>query len=102
MFATDWNARGMNLGKGWIGKQCAPFVSTISGCDIAAACVGREIKHVSVSARGEYDGVRRVAIDFSCAQTPRNNSLRLSINDHQIQHLGLWNHPYGACGDLPA
>src|SRR5207245_8422077 len=61
MFTTDRDARGMNLRKGWIGKERAPFRSTISGCDIAAARIGREIKCVSVSAGGEHDGVGRVS-----------------------------------------
>src|SRR5262245_13641537 len=40
MFAADRNARGMNLREGWVGKKSSPFVSAISGRDIAAARIG--------------------------------------------------------------
>src|SRR6266480_1602777 len=48
IFATDRDARGMNLGEGWVRKERASFVSAIGGCDVASACVSGEIKYVSI------------------------------------------------------
>ena len=58
----------MNLREAGIGEERAFFVGAIGGGDVAAARVGREIKHVSVSAGREHDGIGRVPFDFSGAR----------------------------------
>src|SRR6266567_2828024 len=102
MFATDRDAGGMNLGECWIGKERAPFVSTIGGRNIAAARVGREIKYISVSAGGEHNRIGCACLDLSRAQVAGDNSLGVSVGNYQIEHLRLWEHSYGAGSDLTA
>ena len=100
MFATDRDAGGMNLGEGGIGKERAPFVSAVGGGHIAAAGVGRKVKNVSISAGCEDHSIARVLVDLSRAQAAGDNSLGISIDDHQIEHLCLRKHLDIACGDL--
>ena len=58
----------MNLCEAGIGEERASFVSAIGGGDVAAARIGREIKHISVSPGGEHDGIRlRASRFFRCA-----------------------------------
>ena len=65
MFATDRDARRMNLREGGIRKERAFFVSAIRGRHIAAACVGRKIKNVPVPAGREHDCVADVLVHLS-------------------------------------
>jgi len=102
MFAADRNARGMNLREGWIGKKGSLFVGTISGCDIAAARIGREIIDVPISAAGEDDRVGRVSLDVSRSQAASDDSLGLPVHNHQIEHLCLREHLHCAGSDLTA
>ena len=92
----------MDLGEGWVCKERASFVSAIRCGHIASARIRREIKHVAVSAAREHDRVRSVPLDFSRAQVSSDDSLRLSVDDHQIEHLCLRKHPHCAGGDLSA
>src|SRR5258705_13644477 len=91
----------MNLCEGWIGKKRASFVGAIGRCDVAAACVGRQIEYVSVSPAGEHDGDRCVPLHFSRAQVPSDDSLVLATDDHQVEHLCVWQHSDVAGGVLP-
>src|SRR5512132_3788327 len=92
----------MTLCEGWIGEERASFVCAIGRCDVAAACVGRKIEHVSVSPAGEYDCIRCVPLHFSRAQVPSDDSLGLATDDHQVEPLGVWQHSHGAGAGLPA
>jgi len=92
----------MNLGECWIGEERASFVSAIRCCDVAAARVGRQIEHVSVSSAGEHDCIRCVPLYFSRAQIPSDDSLGLFIDDHQVEHLCEWKHLHRSRGDLTA
>ena len=102
MFATNRDAGGMNLRKGWIGKKRAPFVSAVRGRNIAAARISREIKYVSVSAGGEDNGLGCVGVDLSGAQAAGDNSLGVSIDNYQIEHLRLREHSHRVGSDLAA
>src|SRR4029077_5748843 len=92
----------MNLCEGWIGEKRASFVSAICCCHVAPACVGRQIEHVAVSTAREHDGIRCVPFHFSRAQVSSDNSLGLTIDDHQVEHLCEWKHLHHARGDLAA
>src|SRR6266511_3939147 len=102
VFATDRDAGGMNLREGRIREERASFVSTICGRDIASARVGREIKHVSISASREHHSIRSVSLDFSGTEIAGDDSLGMSLNNHQVEHLSLWKHLHCAGRDLTA
>src|SRR5215468_1073446 len=102
MFTANRNAGGMNLGEGWISKKRPLFVGTISGCDIGAARIGREIIDVPISAAGEDDCVGRVSLDVSRSQAASDDSLGLPVQNHQIEHLCLREHAHCAGSDLAA
>ena len=90
----------MNLCEGRICKQRAPFVSTVRRRDVASSRVGRKIKDVSVSPSGDYDSIRRVPFDFSGAQIPSDDSLGMSLDNHEVEHLRLRKHLHCADSDL--
>src|SRR5690349_22734818 len=90
----------MNLCEGWIGEECASFISAIRRRHVAATRIRRKIEHVAVAAAGQYDGVRCVPLDFSRAQISSDDSLGLLINDHQVEHLCERKHLHSARGDL--
>ena len=92
----------MNLGEGWIRKERAPFVSAIGGRDIAAACVSREIKHISISAGREHDSIRCVSFNFSRIQASGHDSLGVSVDNHEVEHFRLGKHLHRAGRDLTA
>src|SRR5204863_2523719 len=94
------DAGGMNLSETGVRKQCPLFISAISGGHIAAARVRREIKSVSVTAGGEHDRIGRVIVDLAGAQIARHDSLGMTIDKHQVEHLALWKHLHRAGGDL--
>src|SRR5439155_7750997 len=87
---------------GWVRKERASFVSAIGGGYVAAARVGREIKHVSISAGREHDSIRRVSFNFSGAQATGHNSFGMPFDNHEVEHLRLRKHLQRARGDLTA
>ena len=91
----------MNLGETGVGEERAFFVSAISGGDVAAACVSREIKNISVAPGGENDRVGGVSLYFSANEISRDDSFGVSIYEDDIEHLRLWKHPNRAGSDLP-
>src|ERR1700730_14363951 len=92
----------MDLRETGIGEERAFLVSAICGGDVAAARIGRKIKDVAVSAGGEDNGIGGVPVDLTGNEIARDNSLGVAVDNHQIEHLGLWKHLHGAGGDLPA
>src|SRR5207247_10520547 len=102
MFATDRDARWMNLRKGGIREERTFFVSAICGRYIAPACISRKIKNVSIPAGGEHDRVARVLVHLSGAQAARDDSLGVPIDDYQVEHLSVWRHLQTARRDLAA
>src|SRR5437660_835805 len=97
-----WNAGRMDLREAGIGEERALFVGAIRGGDVATARVGREVKDVAVAASREHNGVGRVLVDLSRDQVARDDSLGVTIYNHQVEHLGLRKHLHGASGDLAA
>ena len=92
----------MDLGEAGIGEERAFFVSAIGGGDVAAARIGREIKNISVTAGREHDRVGRVLLDLSRNQIARDDSLGVTIDNDQIEHLGLRKHLHRAGRHLTA
>src|SRR5438094_6216167 len=92
----------MNLREGRIREERASFESAIGRRGIASACVGRQIKHVSISAGGKHDSIRGVSFNFSRTQATSNNSFRVSLDNYEIEHLRLRKHLDRAGRDLSA
>ena len=92
----------MNLRERWIREERAFFVCAIGGRDVATPRVGREIKNVSISAGREHDSIRGVPFNSSRAQAPRHDSLGVSVDNHEVEHLRLRKHLHRAGRDLAA
>src|SRR3954470_21273810 len=91
----------MNLGEARIGEERAFFVSAIGGGDVAAACVRRQIKNISVAAGGQHHCVGGMSLYLSGDEIARDDPFGVSIHEHDIEHLGLWKHLHRPGGDLP-
>ena len=96
------NAGGMNLGETGIGEERPLFVSTVGRGHVATARIGRKIENISVAAGRQDNRVTRDVVDLSGAQISSDDSLRLSVNDHDVEHFGLGKHLDGTVGDLAA
>src|ERR1700719_3586879 len=92
----------MDLGETGIREQRAFFVGAISRRHIAAAGVGRKIKNVSVSASREHNRVACELLDLPGAQAAGDDSLCLTLDNHEIEHFGLRKHLDRAGRDLAA
>ena len=90
----------MDLRETGVREKRALFISEIRGGDVAAASVGREIKYVAIATRCEHDRVGRVLVDLSRDQIARDDPLGMTIDNHQVEHLGLRIYLHGAVGDL--
>jgi hypothetical protein len=69
----------MNLSVAWVGEKCATLVSAVGRSDVAPSRVGREIKDVPVTARGQNDGIPGMRRDFSVNQISNNNPFGVPI-----------------------
>ena len=79
----------MNLGVARIGKARPAFVGAPARGDIRTTSVGGEIVNVAVAARGQHDRVGVVPRDLAGLEISNDDALRLTVHDHQIQHLGV-------------
>src|SRR5437660_2518931 len=98
----DGDAGGMNLGETRITKKGATFVSAIGGGDVATAGIGRKEKNIAVTAGREHYSVSGEGIDFAGAKIAGDDSLGMTINQHEVEHLSLRKHLHRAERDLPA
>src|SRR5438874_1976988 len=96
------NAGGMNLGEAGITEERATFVSAIGGGDVAAARVGRKKKNIAVTPGSENYGIAGEGIDFAGAKVASNDPFGVTIDQNEVEHLGLREHFYRAERDLPA
>ena len=96
------NAGRMDLREAGISKERAFFVSAISRGDVASARVGREVKNISVTAGRKHNRVGRDVVDLTGTQIPGDDSLGVSIDNYNVEHLGLRKHLHCAVGDLSA
>src|SRR5438270_5296488 len=92
----------MNLGETRITKKGATFVSAIGGGDVAAAGVGRKEKNIAVTAGRENYGIAGKSIDFAGAKLAGDDSPGVTIDEDEVEHLGLREHFHRAERDLPA
>ena len=92
----------MNLCETGIGKECASLVSPICRCDIAAACVGRKVKDISVTTGSEHNRVGCVRFDFSGDQTPGHDAFGVPIDQDKVEHFCLGEHFDCSGCNLPA
>src|SRR4029453_18756262 len=100
MLAGNGNAGRVNLGKTGVAEEGAAFVSAIGGGDVATACVGGEEKDVAVTASGKNNGITGKGIDLAGAKVARDNSLRMTVDQDQVEHFRLRKHFHGAKSDL--
>ncbi len=63
--------------------------------------VGRQVKNVCVTARGDHHRVRSIPLHFARHEVARYNAPRLSVDDHHVEHLVAVVHFDFALGDLP-
>ena len=92
----------MDLGEAGVGEQRATLVGAEGGCDIAATGVRREVEDIAVTAGAEQDGIGRMAGDFTRIQIADDDSLRVAIDQHEIEHFRARKHFHRAQGDLVA
>ena len=92
----------MDLGEAGIGEEGALLIGAVSGGHIAAARIGRKIKNISITARSQNDRVPCVSLDFSRSETAGDDSLGLTIDEHDVEHFRLWKHLHSAGGHLAA
>src|SRR6059058_1270331 len=92
----------MNLGETRIGKECSLFVGAVGGGNIAAARIGRQIKHVAVAAGGQHNRVSREPLNLTSPQTASDDALGVAVHQYQVEHLRLRKHLNGAGRDLSA
>ena len=102
VFATDRNAGRVDLGVAGVGEQRAAFVSSISGRNIAALGVGREIEHVAVSAGTKQDGIAGVAADFARHHVAHDDALGVAVHQDEVEHFGAGKHLDRPGSDLSA
>src|SRR6266446_6910121 len=102
MLTGDGDAGGMNLSEARITKKRTAFVSAIGGGDVATARVGRKKKDIAVTAGRENNGIAGEGIDFAGAQVAGDDSLGMTIDQNEVEHLGLREHFHRAEGDFPA
>ena len=92
----------MNLGEAGITKERATFISAIGSGDVATACVGRKKKNIAVTAGREHYRISGEGIDFAGTKIAGDDPLGMTIDQHEVEHLGLREHFHRAEGDLPA
>ena len=72
------------------------------GCDIATPGICREVENISVTASAEQDGICRVAGDFARIQIADDDSLRVAIDQHEVEHFRARKHFHRPKGNLVA
>src|SRR6266480_3939366 len=96
------DAGGMNLSEARIAKERAAFVSAIGGGDVATTGIRRKKKNIAVTTGRENNGIARESINFPGAKIARDDPLGMTIDQNEVEHLGLREHFYRAECDLPA
>ena len=100
MLAGHRNAGRMNLGEAGVSEERATFVSAIGGGDVATAGVSRKEKNVAVTASGEHYGITGEGIDFARAKIAGDDSLGVTIYEHEVEHFRLRKHCHSPERDL--
>ena len=72
------------------------------GCDIATPGICREVENISVTAGAEQDGIGCMAGDFTRIQIADDDSLRVAINQHEVEHFRARKHFHRPKGNLVA
>src|SRR5438105_11964096 len=102
MLAGDWDAGRVNLGETGIAEEGATFICAIGGGDIAATRISRKKKDVAITAGCENNGIAGNRANRARAEVPRNNPFGVAVDEHQIEHFGLWKHRDSPGRYLPA
>src|SRR5581483_6415984 len=90
----------MDLGETRIGEERPLFVGAIGRGHIAAPRIRRKVKDISVTSGGKHDRIAGEHLDFSSAKASGDDALRVTIDDDEIEHLGLGKHLHRARRDL--
>jgi hypothetical protein len=102
MLTGDGDAGGMNLGEAGIAKERATFVSAIGGGDVATAGVGRKKKNIAVATSSKNNGIAGEGLDFPSAKIATDDPLGMTVDQNEVEHLGLREHFHRPERDLPA
>ena len=81
----------MNLRVAGIGEERALLVGAPGGGDVAALGVGREEKHVAVTAGRQHDRIAGVRGDFAGDQVAHDDAFGVAVDHDQVEHLGARN-----------
>ena len=87
IFASDWDASGVNLGEAGIGEERTLLVRAPDGGGVAALGVGRKIIGVAVTAGAQHDGIRHVGFDLAGDEVARDDAAGAAVDHHQVEHL---------------
>ena len=91
----------MDLGETRIRERGASLVGTPDGSRVGSLSIGREIKHVAISAGRQHNRFTRVRFDRAVNEIASNDATCSSVDDDQVEHLGARKHLHTTTGYLP-
>ena len=100
VFAVHRDAGRMNLRVAGIGETGAAAVGAERRGDIATLRVGGEVEHVAVAAGADHDDVGGPGFDGTRDKVARDDTLGLTIDEDEIEHLMARVHLHRAETDL--
>ncbi|MCD6049282.1 MAG: hypothetical protein K0Q55_685 [Verrucomicrobia bacterium] len=90
----------MDLRVARVRKAGTPLVSAPARRHVRTARIRGEIEHVAVTTGSEHDCVRTVPGDLTRLQIANDDSLGVTVHDHEIQHLGVRVRFHPTVGDV--
>src|SRR5690625_1047565 len=94
MVPTCRNTGRVNLRKTGIREKSSFFVSSVRGRYIRSTGIGRKIEKIAVTASSENNRVSCVRFDRPGNEISHDDSLRVAVDNDQVEHLGPWKHFY--------
>ena len=91
----------MNLREAGVREGGSFFVSAPDRGAVRSLGIRRQVIDVSISASTQRHGVGRMGLNFSRDQIARHDATSLTIDHHQVEHLGTRVHGDPARADLP-
>ena len=85
LLAVNRNTGRVNLDEAGVGEECALLVRLNERGAVAVHRVGGEEVGVSITASGEYDGVRAVAFDFAGDEVADDDAARFTVDENDIE-----------------
>ena len=91
----------MDLGEARVRECGAPLICAPDRRRIRSLRVGGQIEDVSVAASRQNHRLAGVRLDSPGHEVTSNNTSRLSVDHHQVEHLAARKHLHSAASDLP-